>query len=240
MKKNVFFDMDGTLLNMGESAFEKDYLKRMVLFFEQRFSGKGKDIVKVVGAGAEAIKANQSAKTNEIVFWQAFEQLSGLSRSKMEPLFLEYYATDFVHVGDDYIPDIAMQELVHLLEQKGYQLIVATNPLVPQIANRQRLQWCGLGDVNWMEVTSFEYYSRCKPSVQFYQQICQRMQLNPEDCMMVGNSLVDDLPAAEIGMDFYFLLGENPDGVDAGYTGLKGTREDLLAYVKNLPVAARV
>ena len=28
MKPVVFFDMDGTLLNMGESAFEKEYLQR--------------------------------------------------------------------------------------------------------------------------------------------------------------------------------------------------------------------
>ena len=30
--KTVLIDMDGTLLNMGESAFENEYLKRMVIF----------------------------------------------------------------------------------------------------------------------------------------------------------------------------------------------------------------
>ena len=43
MKPVVFFDMDGTLLNMGESAFEKEYLQRMLFFFERKFPGKGKN-----------------------------------------------------------------------------------------------------------------------------------------------------------------------------------------------------
>lgn len=239
MIKYIFFDMDGTLLNMGESAFEKEYLKRMVIFFEQRFPGHGKEIVKLVGAGAEAIKANQSDNTNEIVFWQTFEQLSGRSREEMEPLFLEYYATDFVHVGDDYVPDANMKEAISLLVQKGYQLVVATNPMVPQVANRTRLQWCQLDQVDWLEVTSFEHYSRCKPNVEFFQQICQRLQLNPKECMMIGNSLIDDLPATEIGMDFYFLKEENFDRAEENYTGQKGTRQDLLYLVKTLPVITK-
>lgn len=42
MKPVVFFDMDGTLLNMGESAFEKEYLQRMLLFLSANFRAKAK------------------------------------------------------------------------------------------------------------------------------------------------------------------------------------------------------
>lgn len=69
MIKYVLFDMDGTLLNMGESAFEKEYLKRMVIFFEQRFSGRGKEIVKAVAYSAEVMKRNDGKQSNEALFW---------------------------------------------------------------------------------------------------------------------------------------------------------------------------
>lgn len=40
MKPVVFFDMDGTLLNMGESAFEKEYLQRMLFFLSGNFPAR--------------------------------------------------------------------------------------------------------------------------------------------------------------------------------------------------------
>ena len=72
--KTVLFDMDGTLLNMGESAFEKEYLKRMVIFLEQRYPGHGKDLVKAVGYGAEMMKVSDGSRTNLEVFWEGFEK----------------------------------------------------------------------------------------------------------------------------------------------------------------------
>lgn len=235
MKHYVWFDMDGTLLNMGESAFEKEYLKRMVLFFEQRFSGQGKAIVKAVAYSAEAMKQNDGQQSNEAVFWQAFETVSGLQREAMEPLFLQYYGTDYAHIGDDYVPDADMKALVHLLQEKGYGLVVATNPLVPQIANRERVRWAGVDDVQWLEITSFEGYSSCKPQVRFYQEICDKLQLDPADCLMVGNSLTDDLPSVELGMDFYLMLNEDSDEACRAFAGKKGSRKDLLEWVKSLP-----
>jgi len=234
MRQTIFFDMDGTLLCMGESAFEKEYLRRMVLFFEQRFPGQGKAIVKAVGYSAAAMRQPHAGCSNEMVFWQAFEHVSGFKRSDLEPLFLQYYGTDYAHIGDDYVPDADMRRAVQLLAQKGYRLVVATNPLVPQIANRERVRWAGLADVDWLEITSFEHYSSCKPNVQFYQEICDRLSLDPQQCTMIGNSVQDDGVARQIGLEFYLLLGENPEG-EPSYDGPQGTRRQLLELVEQLP-----
>ena len=56
--------MDGTLLNMGENAFEKETLKRMIGFFEKKFPGKGNAIVTATGSGIEAMKGNNGKQTN--------------------------------------------------------------------------------------------------------------------------------------------------------------------------------
>ncbi len=235
MIKTVLFDLDGTLLNMGESAFEKEYLRRMVLFLEQRCPVHGKALVKAVGYGAEAMKKSDGTRRNALIFWEAFEQMSGKTREEMEPVITQYYQTDFSHIGDSYIPDADMQQAVQLLEQKGYQLLVATTPIVPRIANVQRVAWSGLGDIAWKDITSFEDYNWSKPDLRYYRQICDRFGFDPQNCLMVGDSLQKDYPATELGMDFYLILNEDSPEEERQFTGKKGTRWDLLQYVQQLP-----
>ena len=232
--KTVLFDMDGTLLNMGESAFEKEYLKRMVLFLEQRYPGYGKDLVKAVGYGAEMMKVSDGSRTNLEVFWEAFEKASGKTRDEIEPVITQYYQTDFTHIGDTYVPDEDMQNTVRTLHQKGYQLLVATTPVIPHIANEERVRWSGLSDIPWLDVTSFETYNYSKPNVKYFEQICSKYQLNPAECLMIGDSLVKDYPATELGMDFYLLLNEDSPEAEKQFEGKKGTRKELLAYVESL------
>ena len=235
MIKNVLFDLDGTLLNMGESAFEKEYLQRMVLFLERRYPGEGKAIVKAVGYGSEAMKKSDGSRSNAEVFWEAFVQASGKARAELEPVITEYYLTDFSHIGDTYVPDADMAQAVRLLAQKGYRLLVATTPIVPHIANVQRVAWSGLGDINWEDITSFEDYNWVKPDLRYYQQICDRFGFVPEECLMVGDSLVKDYPATELGMDFYLILNEDSPEPEKMFSGRKGDRKALLEYVKHLP-----
>ena len=232
--KTVLFDMDGTLLNMGESAFEKEYLKRMVLFLEQRYPGYGKDLVKAVGYGAEMMKVSNGSRTNLEVFWEGFEKASGKTREEIEPVVTQYYQTDFTHIGDTYVPDEDMQNAVRTLHQKGYQLLVATTPVVPRIANDERVRWSGLSDIPWLDVTSFETYNYSKPNAKYFEQICSKYQLNPAECLMIGDSLVKDYPATELGMDFYLLLNEDSPEAEKQFEGKKGTRKELLAYVESL------
>ncbi len=230
----VLIDMDGTLLNMSEGIFEKEYLKRMMIFLEQRYPGSGKDLVKAVGYGAEMMKISDGSRTNLEVFWEGFEKACGKTREEFEPIVTQYYQTDFTHIGDDYVPDEDMQKAVRLLAEKGYQLLVATTPVVPRIANDERVRWAGLGDINWLDVTSFETYNYSKPDLRYYQQICDKYNLNPAECMMIGDSLKKDYPATELGMEFYLLLNEDSPEAEQNFAGRKGNRKDLLEFVQSL------
>lgn len=235
MNEYILFDMDGTLLELDESGFEAEYMHRAKVFFEQQSPEKGKYIVKGIGQSVKAMRHNDTSYSNEEIFWQCVEEASGLQRHVLRPLFVQYYSSTYAQIGDTYQANPDTIQIVETLARKGYELVVATNPMLPQIANEYRLHWCQLEHINWREITGFENYSRCKPDPQYYQQICNRLHIKPQQCTMIGNSLHDDFPATEIGMDFYLLLDEHADAAEKNYTGAKGTRKDLLQLVMDLP-----
>ena len=126
-----------------------------------------------------------------------------------------------------------MQNAVRLLQEKGYELIVATTPVVPLIANQERVRWSGLADIPWKDITSFETYNYSKPNLNYYQQICDKYNLNPAECMMIGDSLVKDFPSTELGMDFFLILNADSPEAEQNFAGKKGDRKALLEYVQN-------
>jgi HAD superfamily hydrolase (TIGR01549 family) len=167
------------------------------------------------------------------VFWESFEKASGYTREEIEPVITVYYQTDYTHIGDDYVPDQDMQNAVRLLQEKGYELIVATTPVVPLIANQERVRWSGLADIPWKDITSFETYNYSKPNLNYYQQICDKYNLNPAECMMIGDSLVKDFPSTKLGMDFFLILNADSPEAEQNFNGKKGDRKALLEYVQN-------
>lgn len=189
---------------------------------------------KAVGYGGEMMKVSDGSRSNYDVFWESFEKVSGYTKEEIEPVITVYYQTDFTHIGDNYVPDQDMRDAVHLLQEKGFELIVATTPVIPLIANQERVRWSGLSDIAWKDITSFEAYNYSKPNVKYFQQICDKHGLNPAECLMIGDSIVKDYPATELGMEFFLLLNEESPEAEQNFTGRKGDRKALLEYVKTL------
>lgn len=235
MYQAIFFDVDGTLLSVGEGIFEKEYMMRLVGFFEERFPSKGKAIAKAVNASSEAMVHNDGSQSNAEAFWKRFEQLTNLKRKDLEPLFTQFYNNEFSTIGDAWQANPIMVETVTLLQKKGYPLVIATNPMLPDIANKHRLRWCGVGHIPWLEITDYEHYRYGKHHPGFYQEICDRLHYTPSRCLMIGNGMIEDMAATQTGLELYLLLDEVKDGNPDDYHGLKGYREDLLQFVKALP-----
>jgi FMN phosphatase YigB (HAD superfamily) len=61
-------------------------------------------------------------------------------------------------------------------------------------------------------VTHIDNMSFCKPRIEYYLEISQKINENPENCMMVGNDPVNDLIAAHTGMKTY--LTDDSKGAD--------------------------
>ena len=84
-------------------------------------------------------------------------------------------------------------------------MIVATNPIFPKAATYRRIEWAGL-DVNDFEfITTYDNSSRCKPNLNYFYDICSICGIVPEESIMIGNDVDEDMCASRLGFDVYLV-----------------------------------
>jgi len=94
------------------------------------------------------------------------------------------------------------------VKRAGLKLVVASNPIWPQMVQMKRLAWAGVGDLQFDLVTHIENMSYCKPRIEYYLEICQKIGENPNHCLMVGNDPVNDLVVARIDMKTFLITDD--------------------------------
>lgn len=243
MYQAVFFDLDGTLLPIDTHAFMHDYFAALARFF----GGAGCDPhVGLAGikAGTDAMFAyDGGATTNSERFWKVFDPFMadhGENRD-WHGLLDTFYATVFPTLQEGIQPDPLAPQAVECLRDKGYRLLLATNPLFPPEATEQRLAWTGVDPAAFERITAYHNSRYAKPAVAYYQENLDALGLAGSQVLMVGNDPVEDSAAMECGCDLYLvtnnLVERNGAGVSVERTP-HGTMRDLLAYVRELPCAA--
>ncbi|MBQ4071442.1 MAG: HAD family hydrolase [Clostridia bacterium] len=230
--KVILFDLDGTLLPMDQDEFIKMYFGGLV----RALLPHGYDaerLPKAIWLGTGAMIENDGMATNEEVFWQTFSTVYGKNVREDEPLFEKFYAEDFDKVSAVATPDPAVPELIHRLKADGYRIALATNPVFPAIATQKRTRWAGISVDDFELYTTYENSRYCKPSLDYYRGILDKLGVSAEDCLMVGNDVSDDMVTEKLGMKVFLITKHliNKDGADiSGYP--QGDFHDLYEYIK--------
>ena len=73
------------------------------------------------------------------------------------------------------------------------------------MATENRIRWAGLSVDDFELITTYENCHYCKPNPKYYTEILERTGLNPEECLMVGNDVTEDMVAQTIGMKVFLL-----------------------------------
>ena len=202
--KAVLFDLDGTLLPMDQDVFLKDYFKRLAMHLVP-YGYDPKKLIDAVMKGTYAMVGNQGKETNETVFWQTFYSILGEGAKAHLPVYDAFYRDEFgkVQASCGYAKESA--EIVRFLKEKGYTVALATNPVFPEAATRHRIAWAGLSFDDFAIVTTYENSRYCKPSPEYYIDVCKAIGVTPEECVMVGNDVSDDMIAETVGMKVFLL-----------------------------------
>lgn len=233
MIDTILFDLDGTLLPLDMEKFTEIYFKEMGFMFKDMIEPKL--LVKYIWTATQAMVENTQYKTNEEVFMDRFSQLIGGDISEYRKQFDDFYDTLFHKTREAAQSNILIKEIINILKDKNYKLVIATNPLFPRKAIHHRIEWAGLDLKDFIYITSYEDNHYCKPQLQYYKEVLEEIDKRPEQCMMVGNDVQEDLVALELGIETFFVRNHMIHRTqDAIKTTHEGYYEDLYEFVKSL------
>lgn len=200
----ILFDLDGTLLPMDQEKFVNGYFKMLAAKLAP-YGYEPQQLINAILAGIEAMIKNDGSQLNEDAFWKRFVEIYGDKVLTDKPVFEDFYKNEFQDARSfcGFNPKAA--ETVRLLKDKGYRVVLATNPLFPSIATESRIRWAGLEPSEFDLYTTYENTSYCKPNLDYYRDILKRINCRPEECLMVGNDVGEDMVVEALGMQAFLL-----------------------------------
>lgn len=226
----VLFDLDGTLLDIDLTSFLGRYFDALAQTLENMVPSEGVEAaMSAMGEATSAMMRPHPGQTNEDVFYDEFEALAGLDLRDHSDVFERFYEERFPALGKDYGPRLGAIESIEAARECGLKVAIATNPIFPRRAIEHRLGWAGLRATDMDLVTSFEIMYACKPLTAYFKQTAEMLDVDPSQCLMVGDDPALDMPAADIGMSTYFVGAGSLTSPT-----YEGALEDLPALLRRL------
>ena len=230
----VLFDLDGTLLPMDNDEFTKVYFKLLAAKMAP-YGYESKGLVDAIWAGTASMVKNDGSKTNEEAFWNTFSKIYGEQSLSHIPIFEEFYKNEFQRAkaicGDN--PKAA--GAVRKIKELGFRLGLATNPIFPAIATQSRIRWTGLEPSDFEIYTTYENIGFSKPNPSYYLEVAKILGVKPEECLMVGNDVTEDMVAETVGIHVFLLTDclINKENKDISVYP-HGNFDTLLTYIQTL------
>ncbi len=234
MITTILFDLDGTLLPMDQELFLKAYMGGLAAKLAPHGYEPDK-LVKAVWKGTGVMVMNDGSMTNEDAFWKFFTGIYGEEAMKDLPIFEDFYRNEFQNVAQSCGFDPRANQAIQEIKSMGYRVALATNPLFPAIATYSRTKWAGLNPDDFALITTYENSCHCKPNPDYYRDVMNTLGVKPEECVMVGNDVGEDMIAATLGTKVFLLtdclINRKAENIDH-YP--HGSFPELLEFVRGL------
>jgi FMN phosphatase YigB (HAD superfamily) len=201
MLKAILFDLDNTLVLFDETKFYKSYFRRIEKLFADIMPAD-KFVERLITA-TRAMMQNNGEVTNAEYFKEVFSKGFKGRRDELWNRFLDFYETEYEKLEANFTLPNDLHETMDYIQGTGLKLVLASNPIFPFNVQMKRLGWAGLNHLPFDMVTHIENMSFCKPRIEYYVEICHKIDELPEACLMVGNDPINDMIAAHIGIKTY-------------------------------------
>jgi len=194
----VLFDLDNTLILFEELEFFKHYTARLYLSFRDLMSPQ--EFSQRLIRSTRMMVNNNGDLTNGEFFINDFADGIDIDTGELWQRFANFYENEFEQFRPLMKPVDGAREVISSVRQQGLKVVIASNPMFPTSVQLTRLRWAGLEDIPFDLITSVENMNYVKPRLEYYQQICDKITVAPENCLMVGNDPFNDMIAGKIGM----------------------------------------
>lgn len=229
MTLTLLLDLDGTLLENDLDKFLPSYLDCLGEFMSDYVPPDHfiQNLLVSTSAMIQNIHPDQTLK--EVFDLQFFPSL-GLDESAIHKQFEDFYRLVFptlssvTHKKEDAI------EFIQNAKSRGYNLVIATNPIFPMQAILERIDWAGLNPLDFQLITSYEQYHFAKPNPAYYAEILGVLGWPNEPIIMIGNHPEHDVHAAkQLGLTTFWINEYNQDLSSELHAS--GTFSDILPWI---------
>jgi FMN phosphatase YigB (HAD superfamily) len=191
----------------------------------------------------KAMLMNDGNTLNKNRFWKTFADVSKLDDEMLqlaEKMSDNFYQNEFNLVKSVTAPTDIPARLIPAMKDKGYELILATNPLFTIVGVETRLSWIGLSLQDFSLVTHYANSTFCKPNPAYYNEIFTKINKHPKQAIMVGNNVKEDMCAAALGADVFLVTDYLENEADTDITIFRnGSLGELETYLLSLPNLAK-
>lgn len=232
--KAILFDLDGTLLPLDEKLFVDIYFTELSKVFSE-YNIESNKLVEAIWTATHEIIKNDGKRTNEEAFWEKFKSIINIDLSNVKEVLEKFYANEFFTKlkkcsAENNLAKVA----VNLAKKNGRKVVLATNPVFP-IDALVRLKWTGLDVDDFDYVTHYSNSSFSKPNPKYYLDLCEKLDVEPKDCLMIGNDERQDIFAASsAGMNCYLVTDYLYTYPECKVNCEKGSFVDLIEKLKTL------
>ncbi len=200
MTLTLLLDLDDTLLSNDMETFVPAYLQALAGHLQDTVPPE--QMLRTLMTATLQMQENRRPdRTLKQTFDDVFYPALGLSAEAMRPTIERFYREVFPALRSLTAPRPQAVALVEEALRRGYQVVIATNPLFPLTAQEQRVTWAGLDPADFAFVTAYESFHFAKPSPAYYAEILARLGWPEAPAIMVGNdSALDIDPARALGL----------------------------------------
>lgn len=150
MFEAFLFDLDGTLLNLDMDYFLPHYFARMhAMAYNMEYKNADFLVPQIWSSTEEMISNTDPNKTNEEVFFESFFQNWPYTVEEFKPFFDIFYQEEFPRLRKYGKPFPGVPQMMEKLSARGVKIVIATNPVFPLTAIEQRLEWAGVGHLDY-------------------------------------------------------------------------------------------
>jgi FMN phosphatase YigB (HAD superfamily) len=228
-------DLDNTLLGNDMDRFLPPYF----VLFAKRLQplAPGQDVRQLlIDSVQSAIDNHDPTVTNMAAFMAEFTQRLGCPAEKITPILETIYQEDYPQLQRYTSLRPEARQVVQRLFANGCQVVIATQPLFPAVAIKQRLRWAGVAGFPYALITTLENSRFSKPDIRYYQEILDNVGSSPENSWMVGDDPERDImPAHRLGLKTWWITDEAEisDKKPAPPCDKSGNLAEFLAWLEN-------
>ncbi|UCD99946.1 MAG: HAD-IA family hydrolase [Chloroflexota bacterium] len=234
----LLLDLDDTCLGNSMETFIPAYLQALGDYLSDHFPPE--KLAAALLSSTQDMFANTCPdRTLKDVFDQSFYPQLGIDPKEYQDMFDSFYEEEFPGLQKltQFRPEAV--EVVEEAIRRNYSIVIATNPLFPLTAIRQRLGWAGLDPEKYpfRLIPSYETAFFAKPNPAFYAELLSRLGWPEGPVVMVGDNFEHDIAAARLfGFGTYWVTtNEHPPAkvtdTQSGYGPLK----ELLSWIDSIP-----